>query len=307
MLAATSPFFINNYIVSGNPLFPLLNKIFRSPYASFLQKGGVNEMQPFQAGLAELAQSIFNFFVRFPTILVALFLILINPWSKQLRYDFGKAFLLLMSVITGLLFYGFLFAPYGLTWIEDRHFWGLIILSYIFSFYVFSRICHPKLEKIAWVLCLMLAVGSSHLDVAIKKFMKSSFTKNFSSEYKERKPFLALNDYVETNHLLEEGDTLLGLTVSNSGYFLSSGTYWHRTISYPIWKWPIESMVPRKWQEMIDRYRIGYIVFDESSEKIRQDLLKAGMIILVKKQKNGQLYATRKDFLMDVLDSTIAE
>ena len=27
-----------------------------------------------------------------------------------------------------------------------------------------------------------------------------------------------------------------------------------------------------KWQEMIDRYRIGYIVFDESSEKIRQDL-----------------------------------
>ena len=136
MLAATSPFFINNYIVSGNPLFPS-QQDFSVTLREFSAKRGVNEMQPFQAGLAELAQSIFNFFVRFPTILVALFLILSTRDVKQLKYDFGKAFLLLMSkVITGLLFYGFLFAPMVSPGLKIAIFGGLSY-SLIFSVFMF--------------------------------------------------------------------------------------------------------------------------------------------------------------------------
>lgn len=269
-------FGINNYLVTGNPLFPLMNNIFKSPYGPQMMESVVGEMTPFSFSLESLMAAVGALFQDQPLIPVCLVLstlsliylkaqgLKLNRGPRELGSFLGFG---LMHFLVILVFLG----PYGP--VESRHYLLALGILLPASVMLLLRLVDSRRGRQSILLvCALVGLGTSHLDVSFREMIGFFRRDGLTKEFIARKPLMAINRHLTT--ISGEGRPLvLALTGTNVSYFLENKVFWHRSISYPVWGWDFSSLTPVAWREELRRHNVAYVILNTDEEEEHRSFL----------------------------------
>lgn len=250
------PFGLNNYFVTENPFFPLFNDIFRSPFGPALRESLVQEMAPFQITKDQLGQSLLQLIkdLWFPLTAAGSSLLLIKPRGQTVKdpliwIGFGLGFFLSLCLFLG---------PYGQ--VESRHF----MLSLVFLVIGLTSLFFIRSRGSSWTPLLKagfvaIAISLTHADVSLRHMLQFFRHAHPTNQIVEQKPLLAINQYLSGLNQSKR-PKVLALTTSNTAYFLTKGTFWHPSFSYPVWTWDSKDWSKSQWEEMLQKHQITYVI-----------------------------------------------
>ena len=310
VLAATAmvllwlPFAIHSYSLTGSPFFPLLNQLFRSPFAPTALEDVVTEMRPLSMGLDDHIHSIWTllkFHHFYSLAAVALGATVIPALrstkfarvsrefisDKNVRFIFAFCAFSMITLQSGLGEFG--------TLVENRHYMTLIApLAFLCGSLVVVAGRGMGLDRILLIALFLLGTAESHIDVAVRKFAETFGEKNMTEDLLRRKPLLQINDF------LSAGDSspghnrvrVIALTESNTGYFLKNGEFWHHSMTYPMWKWDLKGMQKNEWSQHFTEENVTHFIIEDRYKFKYPEIMNLPMS-LIRTEKPYMLYAIR--------------
>ncbi len=263
MVLVWLPFAAEHLRATGNPLFPLMNGIFQSPYAPLSMKTIVPEFKPFAFDLGVVARSFGRLVVE-PLHLAGLVLALVAFGSVRARLWSDARFRFLAAY--ALLAFFFLLVGMGEFGgkVENRHFLtalgpvAVIALAAVAAFAARSRTA----RRLAVAGILALGLARSHVDVSSRRVAQLLTADNLTAALLARKPILSLNASL-ARAASARPIRMLALTDTNTPYFLANGEFWHRTQTYPVWTWRLDELTASTWLERLAEHHITHVVLED--------------------------------------------
>jgi hypothetical protein len=266
LLLLWSPFAIHNFVLTGNPLFPLANELFRSPFVPLSLSDVVIEMRPFSLTFMGWLASWKEMFLAYPlfwTGLPAASFVMLFKKEQSASLQKSKILFLLCHLILSFFLIQLLTGTYTRKF-EARHFLIPLSIALIISAVSLEQLLVGKRKRVLLVVVtLAIIAGGANLEVHIKNMVRFLNPPGQTEKLLERKPLLWLNNEI-SNITPHKRNTLpervLALSIDNTPYFLKGFDFWHYSESYPVWTWDVEAMKIEDLQELIFKHRIRYII-----------------------------------------------
>lgn len=249
-LVGCAPFMLQNAWVTGNPVFPLANNIFRSPYGPSSFQSIVAEMQPLSITFEEWFRSKVWLLRKYYGLVLVPF-IWIGTIEPLLIFILAFA-----AVDFGLL--SLALGPAGLR-VEDRHFLIAIGPSLALVVLAIDRLRAKSLQVGAMGLLACAALAQTGFEVQIKDAKRFFAKTQLTEDLLNRKPLMAINARLNA---LPSPVHVLALTHANTAFFLTNGRFWHETTSYPVLLWDMKRQSTQDWRAKIAHDRITHIVIE---------------------------------------------
>lgn len=297
MLAMVSPYYINNFIVTGNPLFPILNQYFLSDFGPQTAGSIVSEMKPLSVNATELFISIFYLLKKYPIMVLAAFCGLIGLFlHRLLRHPRTLAGYAGIGLCGFFLLQAFL-APYQ-SRIEDRHFWSVIAGLMLVSLFILASVNSVAWRRRIWFAAFLVVVGSSSMDVAFRKVIASMQKSSLTESFLGQKPATRVNQRIVERGLLAAGEKVWCLSQANEAYRLGAGIFLHESISHPVWGWDYRSWNRLTWHRMIAKENIGLLIADEGGVGDLKHLIDSTLLREVMALGSLRVYDVRHELLI---------
>jgi hypothetical protein len=302
MLLLWLPFGLNNYLASGNPMFPVLNEVFKSPYAPTNLSDVVTEMRPFSLSIAGFFSSAWRLYTYQPAYLLA-----------TVASCFGVVFLgkqKFMGVlpkfsdfgVLALIYFIFLLTLLGpFMQVEPRHFMPVIGIFIVISLTTTIRILNKSTKQwVGTVIIAGLALSTSQADVRAKNFIKYLKQQNITGPLLQEKPVIAFNHFL-THQYPNEHPNVLALSTANTSFLLAKGEFWHRTKAYPLCNLSYADIKQAEWLSYLREHNITHLIYEDgrTMDKLR---LPADQTVLEMEQKYFQLYRIKRESLPGAAD-----
>lgn len=220
-----APFLISNELQTGNPLFPIMNHVFKSPLAPATAKSLVQEMAPFQLTWTGYWVGWMNF-IRDQPITIFLFVALAALFWRQRRrpltdtaldalFFLGTAFLAMTLLQYGLQQYG--------VRVEQRHF-KLVQYSIILAAaHCIAALPKRRLRSALLAGICLFGLFVSNAEVLVRNAWRMARIDDVKEHLMNRRPVFALLEEVSQSPDLCDRCEVLGAGFFIEPYFLKRG------------------------------------------------------------------------------------
>lgn len=275
MLTVWLPFGLSALARTGNPLFPLLNHLFLSPFAPTSLAQVVQEMRPLSMSAEGYLRALFKLLAAEPLYAAAAALALAGlAWRGRgaLRQLAGEpAFRLAAAVaLSAFVVLQLAMGEFG-GLVEHRHFLLVLGPLLVVAGAVLFRVAGSwGIPAVALAAVGLAGLARSNVDVAAQRFAASLRHANLTEALFAQKPVLRLN-----HGLTKEPGPLrmLALSTTNTGYFLAGGEFWHPTMTWPVWSWNVKALSTAQWRDYIASHAITHVLVESNARDAYKPLL----------------------------------
>jgi hypothetical protein len=257
-LVGILPYLIAAGMQTGNPLFPILNNVFRSPLMPFTANAIVQEMSPLAATPMELLQGAWGFAKAHPVTALIPFA-LIFSWgvrSSALRagcFLFGLGFVALFA-------FQLLLNTYGSS-IEQRHF---KLASYSFTvatILLCSQIPSNLLRRASVGILVLMGIINLQIEVNLRDVIRRIAAPDLKAYIFKEKPLNSLLELINADKLFCDRCSVYGVGyLVRDGYFLDRGRMVHDSISAPIFSSGDEQQLMHGLEQINRSWPITYAI-----------------------------------------------
>jgi dolichyl-phosphate beta-glucosyltransferase len=267
MLTVWLPFGLSALVRTGNPLFPLLNHLFGSPFAPTSLAQVVQEMRPLSMSAEGYLRAFGKLLAAEPLYAAAAALALAGlAWRGRgaLRQLAGEpAFRLAAAVaLAAFVVLQLAMGEFG-GLVEHRHFLLVLGPLLVVAGAVLFRVAGSWGAAAAALAVIGLAgLARSSVDVDARRFVESLRHDNLTDALFAQKPVIRLNHGLAK----EPGPVrMLALSTTNTGYFLASGEFWHPSMTWPVWSWNVKALSTAEWREHIASHAITHVLVESNA------------------------------------------
>jgi dolichyl-phosphate beta-glucosyltransferase len=267
MLTVWLPYGLSALLRTGNPLFPLFNHVFGSPFAPSALAQIVQEMRPLSMSVAGYLRALGKLLAAEPLYAAAAALALAGlVWRGRdaLRQLAGEPTFRLAAVVALCAFVVLQLAmgEFG-GLVEHRHFLLVLGPLLVVAGAVLFRVARSWDIPIAALVVIGLAgLSRSSVDVDARRFAESLRHDNLTVALFAKKPVIRLNHGLAK----EPGPLrLLALSTTNTGYFLAGGEFWHPSMTWPVWSWNVKTLSTAEWREHLASHAITHVLVEREA------------------------------------------
>ena len=275
-IAAWMPFALNNFHVTGNPLIPLANNVFKSPYAPPQSTAILAGVAFFDLTWMGAFRSPYELLLQHPLYIAGLLagvVLLVSRPKSDAPLDRDYWFLLVVA-----LSYFFMLQIASGEFerqAEARHFQVTALLLLPLALVpVWQLLAMTGLRSwLRWGVAAF-ALTQTHADMFARSFSAFLVSGHHTSAILHHKPVMDLNNEL-SRRVRSTGGTpiVLALSTDNTPMFLTNARFWHRTFSYPVWGWDMEHMTIADWQKAVTDNHIQYAIVSGDEPKAEKGLL----------------------------------
>ena len=268
MVLVWCPFAVYNYLTTGNPLFPLANELFRSPFAPTQFGDVIDDMAPFTVTLLGSLRGLGRMLGTHPVYVLGILTLVATPFLARGRRPAVAAWLkdpAFAVVVVFVVIDAYLVQLATREYTPDfasRHvlavFGPLVVLALAAITWVVSG---TRAERVVMPLLLLLCLADSRLEVSVQEIFRFVTTPNQTASIQERQPILKLTAFLDRyvrEHDLK--DQRVVSVANNLSYFLTAAEFWHETKTYPMWSWPIGKMTTEEWGKAFTAHQVGFVI-----------------------------------------------
>ncbi len=280
------PFAVHNFVMTKNPVFPLLNNIFNSPFAPSSMQSIVQEMAPFSLNMESLIDSLFALLKSQFIFPLGLSLFIVQCLRKKVQSNQLVLFISILSMFNFLLLLLCL-GPYG-SRIEDRHFiFPLACFVFLALLAIYHSVKNGPYQRRAFFAIFIVALSISHFDTSVRSFFEFFQKPQLTADLFSRKSLIKMISDISS--LKQKNVKILALTGSNTSYFLEHGIFWHKSISFPVLFWEFDHMSEDEWRYKIKENSITHLIVPKKSQEIPVHLNKL-LMHKINEGRNEDLY-----------------
>jgi hypothetical protein len=226
------PFLIAAGLQTGNPLFPILNNVFRSPLMPFTANAIVQEMSPLAATPMEVLQGAWSFAKDQPVIALIPFAVVFS-WGVRSSAVTAGWFLVSVGCVA-LFAFEILLNTYGSS-IEQRHFKLASYSLTVATALLCSQIPAIPLRRASAVVLVLMGIIHLQIEVNVRDVIRRIAAPDLKEYFFKEKPLNRLLEVVNADKLFCDRCSIYGLGyLVRDGYFLDRGHFVHDSISAPI-------------------------------------------------------------------------
>lgn len=276
MVLVWSPFALYNGLRTGNPLFPLANEIFKSPYAPPQFEHVIDDMAPLTVTPWGSLRGLGRMFGTHVLYVLGGILLVAGafPWKRGVKplasfYKDPVVPLLIAFVLVDAYLMQLATREYSPDF-ASRHLFAVFgALAVVTISGAVRTVGEGRLARFARPVLLVLAFSGAGAEVAVQEIVRFFRTPNQTALIQERQPILKLTAFLDRyvrDHGLE-GVRVVSVS-NNRSYFLTNAEFWHETKTYPMWSWPISEMTTEDWGREFKANGLGYAITGPEEKEI---------------------------------------
>jgi len=285
-LAAWAPFALNNYHVTGNPLIPLANHLFRSPYAPPESTAILAGVAFFDLTWTGALRSPYELVLQHPLYIAGLIcgLVLI-AWRPKSAVSPGRDYWFFVVVALAYFFLLQIASGEFVRRAEARHFQVTALLLLPLALVPVWQILTVTglWTWLRWGVAAF-ALTQTHADMFARSFSAFLVSGHHTSAILHHKPVMDLNNELAKRVRVNGGTPIvLALSTDNTPMFLTNARFWHRTLSYPVWSWKMEQFTAADWRKAIADNGIEYAIVSGDEPLAEKGLLELPFTVIAER------------------------